>query len=472
MSARPLRALVVLPLLLAACDGSIDAAADEPEAPGAVRRRDPTRVRVEPVVVRPMVSTLETTTNLESERRVAILPRAAGEVVAVLAEEGDVVAPGDVLAKLDDRDEAVALREAEVALAESEQAVERARVAIREAEARIRGNLLAYENAKAVYERNEGKGLISAQEVDALRLDRDTAESEWQQAKLALETATIDLSTAETNLEKARLAEERARLALDDTEVRAPFAGTVAQRAVRVGQQLATTTEAFVLVDLDDLRAEFYRPQRELAVFARGARDDAGGDGLGVTLTAESHPGLEFDARILRVSPDIDPESGSFRVTVDVAPEQHGVRLLPGMLVRLAVETERRDDALVVSKRALRREGETTVVFVVRDAVARRVLVDEGFSDDDSVEVRPREEGALQAGEEVVVVGNRDLEDGDALQVTNPDEEPRTGDGASDAPATDDAGDVDEVEAAPATDDGDRAPDTGDDTTTRDGEDA
>ena len=48
--------------------------------------------------------------------------------------------------------------------------------------------------------------------------------------------------------------------------------------------------------------------------------------------------------------------------------------------------------------------------------IVRRIRVDEGFADDRSVEVVPHEEGALRAGTDIVVVGNRDLEDGDRVQ--------------------------------------------------------
>lgn len=420
MLPRSLALLLAAPLLFAACSVEVGSSADAAETPGAVKRREPTRVRVAPVVRREMVAALETTTNLQSERRVSIAPRISGEVIAVLAEEGDAVETGALLAKLDPREAQVALREAEVAVAESAHAAARAEVAIREAEARIEGSRLAFENAQAVYQRNEGENLISAQDLDQLELNRDTSRSEWEQAKLALETARIDAQTAETNHGKAELALERAELNASFTELRAPFAGTIAQRSVRLGDQLTTAVGAFVLLDLDDLRAEFFRPQRELAMFT-GRVDDEGNPtpaALSVMVTAEALPGLQFHGEILRVSPDIDPESGSFRVTVDVDAVQHGVRLLPGMLVRLQVVTERHPDALVVSKRALRREGETSVIFAVRDGRAARVVVDEAFSDDEFVEVLPHDGYTLEAGEDVVIVGNRDLEEGDAVQVT------------------------------------------------------
>jgi multidrug efflux pump subunit AcrA (membrane-fusion protein) len=128
-------------------------------------------------------------------------------------------------------------------------------------------------------------------------------------------------------------------------------------------------------------------------------------------------PGRTFRGEIKLVSPTIDPASGSFRVTVQLPPTERGEPgLLPGMLVRLEIVTDRHPNALVVPKRALRREGGSNFVFVVAANRARRVEVTEGFSDDDATEVIPRDPALLAAGARVIVVGNREIEDGAEVQ--------------------------------------------------------
>jgi hypothetical protein len=82
------------------------------------------------------------------------------------------------------------------------------------------------------------------------------------------------------------------------------------------------------------------------------------------------------------------------------------------MLVRLEIITERRPNALVAPKRALKREGDRSTLQLVVNGVAKTVEVSEGFSDDAWVEVSARRGEALEAGALVIVVGNRDLEDG------------------------------------------------------------
>ena len=95
-----------------------------------------------------------------------------------------------------------------------------------------------------------------------------------------------------------------------------------------------------------------------------------------------------------------------------------GARLLPGMLIRIEIVTERHPRALVVPKRAIRREGDRSSIVVVRDNKAHSVIVSEGFTDDTSVEILPAESAELAPGVPVVVVGNRDLEEGAEVLVT------------------------------------------------------
>jgi membrane fusion protein (multidrug efflux system) len=318
------------------------------------------------------------------------------------------------------------LRDSEVALKEAQDAEAKGTIARREAEGAIEKSRLAFEQAKRNYERNEAARLISAQDLEKLQLDMETADAELEAMILAKDRSEIEGRAAATAIGRAQLAVERAQIALSHTELRAPFAGVIADRKCQVGESITAANEAFTLTDLSNLRTVFYRPQRELALFT-GLAAPSEGDGLsGIEVTAESEalPGHTFAGHIERISPEIESASGSFRVTVRLDPVSDGLRLLPGMLLRLKLVVERHPNSLVVSKRALRREGDSTVLFVVRDDRARRVVVEERFSDDEVVEVAVLGEESLEEGDLVVVVGNRDLEDDKEVEVTVEDAAP------------------------------------------------
>ena len=230
-------------------------------------------------------------------------------------------------------------------------------------------------------------------------------------------------------MRRAELALERASLELEYMRLVSPIDGVVAERSIRVGLAIGSL-QAFVVTDPEALQAVFYRPQRELALFGRRAPDDgpaeSSGADLELTVRAEALPGRTFRGVIQRISPTIDPASGNFRVTARLDPvalDDPDARLLAGMLVRLEIVTERHPHALVVPKRAIRREGDRSLVFVVREGLARAVEVREELSDDEHVEVVPLRDAALVEGEPVVVVGSRDLEDSAPVSIEQPAEE-------------------------------------------------
>lgn len=420
---RPRAALTALALVLlvAACSFETGKPGDKPEGP---KKREKTRVRTVQVEAREMVKTLSTTTVVESEREIKVFPRATGLVTEISCEEGDHVAAGAVLAVLDRRGTRALVEEAKVAVREADENVRKADIQKSEAEARIESAQLKLDQATRDFERNDKAGLISAQALDNLRVARDTARNELEMSNLAAQRADIEAKAARTAVEKSKLALERAEL--DDSYMRitAPFEGVIGVRAIKVGDSVGPAAHAFVLTDALHLRAVFHRPQRELGLFlaAEKQKSDgaiAGSNPLEIRVIAEALSDVVFRGELQRVSPSIDPQSGSFRVTVGLGAPIEGpkeARLLPGMLVRLEVVTDRHPNALVVPKRALRREGEQNHVFIVTEGKARKVEVLEGFSDDLDVEVTA-ENGELARGAQVVVVGNRELEDGGEVEV-------------------------------------------------------
>jgi membrane fusion protein (multidrug efflux system) len=406
-----LPAALLLACLLPALPGC-SRGGSAPEAEKAVKPREAARVRTAPVEQREMVKTISTTTTVESEHEIKLYPRVSGVVTRLVVEEGSRVEAGAVLAELDRRATQSALEQARITVREAEDAARKAQFALPEAEQKAETARLRAEQAAREFERNEKAGLISAQQLDNLRVARDTARAEQESARLSVERTRVEVQAVETEKSKADVALRRAELDDSYMVITAPVAGVVAQRNLRLGDSAGPASEAFVLTDISALRAVVHRPQRELAMFLAALRQPEGA-GLEIRATAEALPGRTFPGAILRISPSIDPQSGSFRVTVRLPPAAEGeAGLLPGMLVRLEIVTERHPDALVVPKRALRREGGTDMIFVVESGRARRVEVREGFSNEDSVEVLPVAGARVAAGERVVVVGNRELEDG------------------------------------------------------------
>lgn len=424
----PLVSIVALGLVLGCSPKTTSAASDS--VAGGVKEREIPPVKVAAVEAREMVQILETTSKLESEGEIQLFTRLPGEAVEVLVEEGDLVKTGDVLARLDDRDQQLAVTDTEVMLQEARDRQMLALIAIEEAEAQITKTTWAAAQAERDYQRDvklfeatDVASPLSKQALEAKLLERDNAQHEKAQSDLTKRRMVIEEQQAQTAIARAEVALDVAKRNVEKMHIVAPFDGVIAQRNIRVGDSVGTGEAAFVLSEIGTLRAVFSRPQEELGLFSMGGQAN-GKSHLTITATAEAYPGQLFEGWVERISPTIEPESGQFRVTARLsAPEEaSGVRLLPGMLVRMQIVTDRHPDAMIVPKRALRREGERRFVFAIEDQgggdhAVRKVNVLEGYEDEENVEVIPVEPGSIAAGDRIVVVGSRDLVDGDPVRI-------------------------------------------------------
>ncbi len=425
-------ALAAFTLVLCACSveaGSGAAPGEDAAAFVGLERSAAPKVLTAPLVQREMVRALSTTVNAESEQEIQLFPRISGVVTAVAVEEGDSVAAGGLLMELDARELEAALAESRIALREAEDGKRNLELSVDEAKARLESAQLRFDQSSRELERKEGagEGIISRNELDQLRLTVATNRADRDAAKIAESKAEAALTSQEITIERAALQVSKAELNRSFASVEAPFEGVIASRTVRVGDLASTASAAFTLTDPENVRAVVSRSQRELVFFRRAEqrarRATSGGDeaALDIEIAPEALPGLTYTGQIQFVSPTIDPASGQFRVTIGVDQPEEGAErppILPGMLLRIRIVTERHPDALVIPKRGLLREGDAHWVFVVEGDTVRRVSVTEGFSEDDHVEVLPAEGESLSAGDSIAVVGNRDLEDGDAVDAS------------------------------------------------------
>ena len=400
-------------LLTAGCGGEPRDHAAGGDSPTQIRRELP-RVRTEPVEQREMRRVLVTANAIESTREVDVTPKLGGLVTEVLVEEGMSVKAGQALVILDDRDANAAVEEAQVTLREAMETLPSLSLTVSERAEAVQRALLTHSQAEGEVQRHEQTGLISKNELSKLRLARDHAKRDLVSAQLAQQSAEHSRDTGGTAVEKARLNLERRELELSYTRITAPFAGVIAARTVRVGRNVGAAESLMTLTDPNHLRAVIYRPQRELSLF-QGRADE-----LEIAVLPDALPGESYVGHLTIVSPTIDATSGSIRLSIDLeqpTTRDPRPRLLPGMLVRLHLVVDRHPQALVVRKRALRREGERRFLFVVREGIAQRVEVEEGFEEDLFVEVVPLGDSILAAGEAVITVGNREIEPGTEVNI-------------------------------------------------------
>ena len=352
--------IVILLFTLLACSGGEDDDRTWAEGAGDPDDRPEEAVPVDVVALGrgTIESALRFSATLEAERDVRVFAEAQRRVVELRVEEGDAVKAGALLIRLQDDEQRSALNKVEVEL----------RQAKRE-----------FDRQKSLYDRQ----LVSEQAYNDAALIYDQAE----------------------------IATEDARRNLTYTEVRAPFAGIVTERLVNVGDYVTLNQPLFRIVDFDSIVARIYVPEKELPFLATG---------LDARLTAEAIGGASFVGTVDRISPVVDPGTGTVKVTV-ATPRQEGLR--PGMYVEVELVTAVHTDALLLPKRAVVYDNDQLFVFRLGDERrVERIKVDAVLEDVRNIEPA----GSLVEGDQIVVAGQASLKDGALVRLPgdpDPDDE-------------------------------------------------
>ena len=366
MPSRTQRALaLVLALLLAGCFGKEKGQESDSEATTAADDDDSAEAEVEdavPVRVHTLTTgdasqRIATSATVDSDQRADILVEANGTVENIAVEEGARVGKDQILATLRNP--------------QLKGEFDRARSEFERAEQE-------FESMKSLFD----KGFVAKNEYD-------TAAHAFQTAKLTF---------------------EQSREAYAARELRSPIAGTVSMRDLRFGEAVSPPKLAFQVVDLRKLKVDLSLPERDLSRVKVGQP---------ARIRTEVLEGLEIPGHVQRISPVVDPATGTVKVTVAVDPGQEKLR--PGMFVNVDIVVDTHANAVLLPKRALvYAEGKPYVFAVVGEgeaAKAERRAVELGFTEEDQAEVL----SGVEAGERVIVVGQSTLRDGSRVEVRAPE---------------------------------------------------
>ena len=269
-------------------------------------------------------------------RRAVLAAEVPGRVEALRVSEGQKVAAGTVLMRVD-------TRSLEQALAQAE-AVDRQRAA-------------QFDRAKALLER---RSITQSQFLDAITL-RDVASAQ--------------LAAARLELEKSRL--------------EAPWPGTVARKLVEVGDYVNPGQPVIELIDVARVKVRAPAPSSDVPFLRRG---------LPVAIQIDSLPGEVFEGQVTRLAAELDAAARTLDVEVEI--DNPSGRLRPGMSARLELPREVIEDAVSVPLDALIELEDQQVVYVIEDGRAVHRVVDTGpVLAGDEVVVRRGLEAGVAANE-------------------------------------------------------------------------
>jgi membrane fusion protein, multidrug efflux system len=289
------------------------------------------------------------TATIGAEEETGVVAKVGGVVKEIMVEEGQYVKEGDVLAKLDDEKIAVQLAQAKSVL----------------------------DKLKNSYERNvdlHKQSLISTEMFQQSKYDYESQKSAYDLAELEYKY----------------------------TAIRTPISGVVAERLIKVGNMVLPNQSVFRVAGLDPLIAVLHVPERQLGKLRPG---------LAAKLIVDASSTDPFTGRIKRISPVIDPATGTVKVTVEVRDPSR--RLKPGMFARINIIYDVHENVLTAPKDAIISEDRENAVFVVRDSIAYRQVVTTGYVNTTAIEVLT----GLQPGDTIVTTGKASLKDSARVQI-------------------------------------------------------
>jgi len=305
-----LSAVATLILLGTGCDSQPQAqaagvSAPTTPAPAAIHTPAPVSPPISPPVS--PIDTADarhftTTGPLVAEQQADVAAERDGRIAQIAVEIGDHVHKGQLLTLLDDR--------TLLAACDSQ----KARVASLHAQV-------------AEWEAEQKSGESDLRRADIMRSEKIRSEEDWEHVKYKLDETIAEVARYRAEEAAAQADLELAKLQLEQSRIVAPFAGVVGRSSVRSAQEVKKGDVLFWITAVAPLHILFTVPESAMGVFRAGAP---------LELTTADYPNLRQPARILRVSPVVDPASGSVQV---IGLVNHASPLLkPGMSmqVRLA----------------------------------------------------------------------------------------------------------------------------------------
>jgi multidrug efflux pump subunit AcrA (membrane-fusion protein) len=364
----------------------------------------------------------------------------AGRVTRVLAQVGQNVRAGQVLAELDKSVLAATVRQQAAAVEQARAQAQQARAAsgsqspiamdqIRQAEiaiAQARANQTQAQNNLNRLQTLFTRGIAARKEVEEAQTALAVASAAVAQAESALAAAHVNatrgVGEARTQaavtaggVSAAQAALQVAQAELARASIRAPITGTVTKRAVNDGESVDPATPAFEVIDASSLDLVANLPAQYLGRVRTG--------NLAV-VKIEPFPDREFEGGIVQVAPAVDPQTNTVAVRVRL-PNPRG-ELRAGLFADARIAVEIHANAIVVPEAALVVEGDETFVFVPKsDETVEKRKVTVGIRDGGRAEIT----AGLREDERVVTAGAFGLEDGSKIKIAEPTEEGGAGKG-------------------------------------------
>ncbi len=334
-----------------------------------------------------LIITLKSPGEAVTSMNIVVKAEVGGLIEKLNVEESQHVKRGELLAELDDTEYRLNLERQEAARLKvlSDYLVEK--------RFSDKGELNIAVDEKGVQEAKDTYEMARQQ-----YRERKISQEEYEKASKNYEMVLIEsgemkeeVLAAAKNLTQNEIAVKEAQLTLEKTKIRAPFSGIVFDIQVSPQERVSAGTELFTLVNIDRIHVQARVLESEIGKMRVGREVD---------LKFSAYPGKVFKGKVKAISPVVNPDDRTCKVTIDVANPEEEIK--PGMHAEVEIAAEIYEDRLLIPQDAVLVRMGRKLAFVVEEGIAKWRYIEVGIENEDYAEVLD----GVKEGETVIIEGH------------------------------------------------------------------
>ncbi len=287
--------------------------------------------------------------SIEPWTRLQLMSKLGGTITKVLVKEGDSVKKGDILAQIEPKDYEIALTRAEAAykLAKSE-----------------------YERDKSIYD----KGVIPASALDANRTNMQTAQADYENAKLLYSRTTVT----------------------------SPMDGIIRRMDAKIGLQLSMGDPIAEILEIDRLKGVVGIPESDVPAVKKLNM---------VEITIQALNNKKIAAKVHFLSPSPGTIARLYNLELEIDNKEG--EIFSGMFIRADIVKNTYQNSIAVPFYSVISRNDEQFVYIEENGIARKKFVQLGIMEKWMVQITD----GLNAGDKLIVEGHRDVENDQQVKV-------------------------------------------------------
>ena len=365
-------------------------------------------------------SFLKVTGVVEANETVRVTSEIMGQAKEVKVKDGERVNKGDILIVLGDEQIKIQVAQAQATLDSIQASYDKVKSGarpqeIKQAESAVLQAKINRDSAEENYLRMKklsSEKAISEQQYEQAKNQYEIADVQYQSAQesygLVIEGAgEEDIKSVEAQVRQAKAALDMAKYQLKKTQITAPISGKVTSVTVSSGEMVSPSIPLLSIIDVSRIFVKVGISEKDISKIKEGQK---------VNLEIDAFPEERFQGEVVSRGVAVDQISKTLEVKIEIL--QPEVQIPVGVFARGDILVKTNQDALIISSSALTRKKDGIYVYVIEEGIARQKEVVLGIIQDERVEILD----GLSEEEEIVVLGNQELEDGVKVTVLEKEE--------------------------------------------------